>query len=208
MQETPPSMPPDGAVAPSSRPDQQAIDFAHEVFECARRGDAVMLGRLIDKGLPPNLRNDKGDSLVMLASYHGHAEAVRVLLSKQADPNLANDNGQLPIAGAAFKGYRDVIETLLAHGAKVDGASADGRTALIMAAMFNRTEIVDLLIAHGANPDATDANGVTALDAARRMGAPATEAQLAARRAGTAEGDAAPGVSGAAPDAAAPMGQA
>ncbi|MGI4856868.1 MAG: ankyrin repeat domain-containing protein, partial [Janthinobacterium lividum] len=66
----------------------------------------------------------------------------------------------------------------------VDGASADGRTALMMAAMFNRTEIVDLLIAHGANPDATDANGVTALDAARRMGAPATEAQLAARLAG------------------------
>ncbi|MGI4984202.1 MAG: ankyrin repeat domain-containing protein [Janthinobacterium lividum] len=193
MQENHPSTPPAGAVAPSSGPDQQAIEFAHQVFECARRGDAVMLGRLIDKGLPPNLRNDKGDSLVMLASYHGHAEAVRVLLSKQADPNLSNDNGQLPIAGAAFKGYRDVIEALLANGAEVDGASADGRTALMMAAMFNRTEIVDLLIAHGANPDATDANGVTALDAARRMGAPATEAQLAARLTGNGKDDPASG---------------
>lgn len=171
-----------GAVPPSSELDQAAIDFAHEVFECARRGDATMLDRLLSKGLPANLRNDKGDSLVMLASYHGHAAAVKVLLQHQADPNLRNDNGQTPIAGAAFKGYRDVIETLLAHGADVEGASPDGRTALMIAAMFNRVEMVDLLIAHGANPDATDAAGNSARDAAKRMGAVDTEAKLAARQ--------------------------
>jgi ankyrin repeat protein len=53
---------------------------------------------------------------------------------------------------------------------------------LMIAAMFNRTEIVDLLIAHGANPQARDASGVTPLDAANRMGAPDTPAQLAKAR--------------------------
>jgi uncharacterized protein len=160
-------------------PDDDMIAFASEVFDVARRGDAAMLDALLSKGLPPNLRNDKGDSLVMLASYHGHAEAVRVLLGHKADPDLRNDNGQSPIAGAAFKGFRDVIETLLDHGADVEGASPDGRTALMIAAMFNRVEIVELLIARGANPDARDASGFSARDAAERMGAPDTAARLA-----------------------------
>jgi len=114
-------------------PDDELIAFASEVFDVARRGDAAMLDALLGKGLPPNLRNDRGDTLVMLASYHGHADAVRVLLEHKADPDMRNDNGQTPIAGAAFKGFRPVIEVLLEHGADVEGASPDGRTALMVA---------------------------------------------------------------------------
>ena len=44
-----------------------------------------MLGRLLASGLPANLRNHKGDTLLMLASYHGHLDAVRVLLEHGAD---------------------------------------------------------------------------------------------------------------------------
>jgi ankyrin repeat protein len=164
---------------PSGQPiDPELLELAHQVFDLARSGDAAMLAAVIEKGVPPNLRNDKGDSLVMLASYHGHANAVRTLLEHGADPNLRNDNGQTPIAGAAFKGFDTVIETLLAHGADVEGASPDGRTALMIAAMFNRTAIMELLIAHGADPKARDANGVTALDAAARMGAGDAQARL------------------------------
>ena len=124
---------------PSQAPmDPELLALAQQVFDLARRGDAAMLAAVIEKGVPPNLRNDKGDSLVMLASYHGHADAVRTLLERGADPDLRNDNGQTPIAGAAFKGFDKVIETLLAHGADVEGASPDGRTALMVAAMFNR----------------------------------------------------------------------
>jgi uncharacterized protein len=166
--------------SPPAKPeiDPDLLAVAQEVFDLARRGDAAMLATVIEKGVPPNLRNDKGDSLVMLASYHGHTDAVRTLLEHGADPDLRNDNGQTPIAGAAFKGFNAVIETLLAHGADVEGPSPDGRTALMIAAMFNRTEIMDLLIAHGADPKARDANGVTAMDAAGRMGAGDAQAHL------------------------------
>jgi ankyrin repeat protein len=162
--------------------DPDLLDVAREVFDAARRGEAATLAAVIGKGVPPNLRNEKGDSLLMLASYHGHVDAVRALIEHGADPDLRNDNGQSPIAGAAFKGFKEVVEALLAGGADVEGASPDGRTALMIAAMFNRTEIVDLLLAHGANPQARDASGVTPLDAANRMGAPDTPAQLAKAR--------------------------
>ena len=43
----------------------------------ARGGDAALLGEALGAGLPPDLRNDRGDTLLMLASYHGQADAVR-----------------------------------------------------------------------------------------------------------------------------------
>ena len=94
--------------------EQQA--FAEQVFDRARQGDADMLRRLLENGLPANLRNHKGDTLVMLASYHGHLEATRVLLEHGADPLIANDNGQLPVAGAAFKGNLEMVRLLVEQG--------------------------------------------------------------------------------------------
>jgi ankyrin repeat protein len=158
--------------------DDATLEFAHQVFNLARSGESDELARLLGQGLPPNLRNDKGDSLLMLASYHGHLDAVKVLLDHNADPDLRNLNGQTPIAGAAFKGNLPMIELLLEHGADVEGSSPDGRTALMIAAMFNRTEIVEYLVARGANVSAKDANGVDAVQAAKLMGAQNTSARL------------------------------
>src|SRR5699024_9900387 len=45
---------------------------------------------------PQNLTNDSGDTLLMLAAYHGHADTVRALLTRGADPNRLNDRGQSP----------------------------------------------------------------------------------------------------------------
>ncbi|RRV07311.1 ankyrin repeat domain-containing protein [Pseudomonas sp. v388] len=163
---------------PETMTDDEAAEFAEQVFNVARQGDAVMLERLLEKGLPANLRNHKGDTLLMLASYHGHQEAVKVLLKYQADPEIHNDNNQMPIAGAAFKGDLAVVKLLVEGGAKVDGASSDGRTALMMAAMFNRTAIVDYLLSQGADLHARDAKGINALGAAQAMGAAETTEQL------------------------------
>jgi hypothetical protein len=160
-------------------PDEETIEYAQKIFHLVRIGDAETLGPLLAKGLPANLCNHKGDSLLMLASYHGHADAARALLEHGADPEMRNDHGQTPIAGAAYKGDLAMVRLLLEHGADVEGAAPDGKTALMLAAMFNRTEVVDLLLAHGANIDARDAGGLTALAAAQAMGAQDTAAQLA-----------------------------
>ena len=105
-----------------------------QVFDLARHGDAAALAALIARGMPPNLRNEKGDSLVMLAAYHGQADTLRTLLEAGASPDIRNAMGQTPIAGAAYKGFKEIVEILLAHGADVEGASPDGRTALMTAA--------------------------------------------------------------------------
>ncbi|MGI4944245.1 MAG: ankyrin repeat domain-containing protein [Janthinobacterium lividum] len=159
--------------------DDDTIAFAARMFDYARSGHAEELAQVLAMGLPPNLRNDKGDTLVMLASYHGHADAVRRLLAAGADPGIANDRGQTPLAGACFKGDADVVRALLNGGAAVDGHGGDGRTPLMTAAMFNRMEIVELLLDHGADPSLCDARGMTAEDLAKHLNAPDTSEWLA-----------------------------
>lgn len=171
---------------PKPELDSETLAFAGRVFQFARMGHAEELAGLFAQGLPANLRNDKGDSLLMLAAYNGQIEATRVILEAGGDPELANDRGQTPLAGAAFKGDAAIAKLLLEHGAQVNGIGDGTRTALMTAAMFDRTEMVDLLLAHGADPDLRDASGKSAADMARAMGAQATPDQLdrAPRRAG------------------------
>jgi ankyrin repeat protein len=160
--------------------DAQLRQHLKEMFDLARQGDAAALARLLGLGVPVDLRNEKGDTLLMLACYHGRLDAARVLLEHGADTEIYNDNGQLPLAAAVFKDYRDVAELLLAKGARVDGAAPDGRTALMMAAMFNRTGMLDLMLAHGGDPHARNMKGLSARDLAQAMGAPETAKQLEA----------------------------
>jgi ankyrin repeat protein len=167
------------APQPAARTlDADTLAFAQKVFQLVRSGAAEQLKPLLDQGLPANISNERGDSYLMLASYHGHLDAARLLLEHGADPEMRNDQGQTPIAGAAFKGDLAMLRLLLDHGADVEGASPDGKTALMLAAMFNRTEALDLLLERGARIDAADVNGRTALDAARIMGAADTAARL------------------------------
>ncbi len=164
--------------------DDATLAFAGRVFQYARMGHAEELAELFGQGLPANLRNDKGDSLLMLAAYNGQAATVRVILEAGGDPELANDRGQTPLAGACFKGDLEIARLLIAHGAKVDGEGDGTRTALMVAAMFDRTELVALLLAHGADPARRDASGMTAADMARQMGAGAAASQLEGKGAG------------------------
>jgi uncharacterized protein len=175
MQQQAPPRPPS-----ASELDEDTLAFVRKVFHFARAGEAAELAALLDQGLPPNLRNERGDSLLMLACYHGHADAARALLEHGADPEIMNDAGQTPLAGAAFKGDTAIATLLLDHGAAVDNAGPNGKTALMFAAMFNRVAIVRLLLARGADPFRLDADGNAILDAARRMGAADTAELLAA----------------------------
>jgi ankyrin repeat protein len=160
--------------------DEDTLAFVRRVFGFARAGDSAELAPLLAQGLPANLRNERGDSLLMLACYHGHPDAARLLLEHGADPEIMNDAGQAPLHGAAFKGDLATATLLLERGARVDAAGPNGKTALLFAAMFNRVDIARLLLAHGADPLRRDADGNAILDAARKMGASDTAALLAA----------------------------
>jgi hypothetical protein len=169
----------DSAQADAPVMDQETYEMIQQLFQLVRSDDAARLKGLFERGFDaPNIRDGKGNSLLMLASYNGQLEMTRVLLEHGGDPQLANDMGQIPLAGAAFKGNTEMARLLIDHGADVNARMPDGKTALMFAAMFDRTEIIDLLLEYGADASIQSGDGSTALNMAQAIEANAAHAHL------------------------------
>ena len=122
--------------------DPGVIELAGRVFDLARSGSTEELAAYVDAGVPVNLTNDKGDTLLILAAYHGHPETVGSLLDRGADSARVNDRGQTALAAAVFRQSADSVTRLLAAGADPD---AGGPSARATAAFFELPEMSGLL---------------------------------------------------------------
>jgi ankyrin repeat protein len=120
-------------------PDPQLVAIAHACFDFARSGDTARLHAYVEKGVPANLTDANGNTLLMLAAYHGHAQTVEALVAQGADPDRTNDRGQSPMAGAIFKGEGEVVRVLLAAGADPDLGTPSARATALM---FDRADLL------------------------------------------------------------------
>jgi ankyrin repeat protein len=122
--------------------DAETIAFAGRVFDLAREGDAATLASYVDGGLPVNLTNDKGDTLLILAAYYDQPDAVDALLARGADHTRVNDRGQTALAAAVFRKSEPIVRALLAAGADPAGGTP---SALATAEFFDLPEMAALL---------------------------------------------------------------
>ena len=121
---------------------EEMVQFAGRLFDLARTGATDAVRAYIAAGVSPNLHNDRGDTLLMLAAYHGHAATVRALLDGGADPDRCNDRGQSPLAGAVFRGEDDVVRVLVEGGAD---PARGAPSAFDTARMFGRDDLLAVL---------------------------------------------------------------
>lgn len=110
-----------------------------ECADLARDGDADALLARLDAGVPVDRADTGGNTLLMLAAYHGNAAVVSALLDRGADVNRLNDRGQSPLAGAVFKGEDTIVWLLLEAGADVDAGSP---SAAATAELFGRGDLL------------------------------------------------------------------
>ena len=129
-----------------SADENDVIELANRAFAAARAGRTDELAALLTAGVPVNLCNEAGDTLVMLASYHGNLAAVKTLIDRGADANRANDRGQTPLAGAVFKAEDEIVTALLDGGAD---PFAGQPSAVDTARMFGRHELLALFERNG-----------------------------------------------------------
>ena len=99
-----PNEPGSGLTEPGSPVPPELVEIAHACFDFARQGETARLSAYVDRGVPVDLTDASGNTLLMLAAYHGRAGTVVALLERGADPDRLNDRGQSPLAGAIVKG--------------------------------------------------------------------------------------------------------
>lgn len=132
--------PREGSGLSQLTPQERAL--LEDTFERARSGDVAGLVELLDLGVPVNLTNGRGDTLLMLATYHGHAAAVGLLLERGADTDRVNDAGQTPVAAAVFRQREDLVRALLEAGAD---PAAGPKSAYAIADYFDLPAMAALL---------------------------------------------------------------
>src|ERR1700676_2412924 len=128
--------------------DKRSAELPQMALDFARRGETDSLAVMLRHGLPANLADHKGNTLLMLAAYNDNVETARMLL----------EHG----GGVAFKGYEEIVALLLKHGADIDADNGGGMTPLMFAAMFGRTKVVEQLKRQGASLKRRNCMGVSA----------------------------------------------
>jgi ankyrin repeat protein len=132
-------------VRPGGTLDSEVLDLVSRIFDMARSGHTATLAAYLDAGVPANLTNTNGDTLVMLASYYGHDSTVAALIARGADVNRPDKRGQTPLAGAVFKNETTIMELLL--GADADPL-AGSPSALETARFFGKEQLARQLLQH------------------------------------------------------------
>ncbi|MEU9827441.1 ankyrin repeat domain-containing protein [Micromonospora chersina] len=122
--------------------DAETLAFAHRMFDLARAGTTDELAANVDAGLPVNLTNDKGDTLLILAAYHAHPQTVGALLARGADPARTNDRGQTALAAAVFRRNAEAVRALLDAGADPEHGDP---SAVETARFFDLPDMLTLL---------------------------------------------------------------
>ncbi|WP_225947222.1 ankyrin repeat domain-containing protein [Plantactinospora soyae] len=112
------------------------------MFDLARAGRTEELIGYVDAGLPVNMTNDKGDTLLILAAYHARPATVAALLDRGADHARTNDRGQTALAAAAFRSSTDAVTALVRAGADPAHGSP---SAIETAVFFDLSDMLALL---------------------------------------------------------------
>ncbi len=130
--------------------------------------------RAIEAMLPSvdvNASDETGSTMLMLASFGGHENAVRLLCENDADPNRTDSNQRTALMYAATGSSTRTVEILLEHGADVNAIEGEeGWTALMFAAAEGQAEVVQALLDGGASPGLIDIDGESAASFASKAG--------------------------------------
>ncbi len=110
------------------------------------RPDLVIL--LLEHGADPSIADAENSTPLLVSSYGGRVENVKLLIRAGARVNEAESRYHFtPLIDAAWKGHTGVVRVLLDNGEDVTATTVDGKTALDKARSEGHEDIVEILSA-------------------------------------------------------------
>jgi uncharacterized protein len=133
------------------------------LMACARSGNVAGAKALLDAGAETDGADAwQGQTALMTAVAHRHADMAALLLERKADVAARSKTGFTAMLFAAREGDVRIGERLHAAGAGVNESARDGSTPLLVAIVKGHEEFATWLLNRGADPNASG-TGYTAL---------------------------------------------
>lgn len=121
---------------------------------------------LLSNGLSISAKDDKGFTLLHLASAKGWPGAVKYLIDQGASLDEVTNKGSTPLHLASFYGNKDVVTLLVGKNANLNAKNHSGTTPLLMACRNGQLEVGLILVKHGACIQTKDNSGISPILAA------------------------------------------
>lgn len=131
----------------------EQLEYLNSLFDLARNGQTAELLTSVDHGIPVDLTDHKGDTLLILATYNGHPDLVDELIRRNADVHRLNARGQSALTCAVFVQDERSVRSLLAAGADPDAGAQSPRAVV---EMFN-LEVMRPLLDAASTPGEDEA---------------------------------------------------
>ena len=91
----------------------RGYSYKEEVFlDSAKDGDVIGVKLFLYAGMSPEVKNQDGETPLLLAARNDHASAVRALLDHGADPNAKDKDGKTALKWAQDTHRTDVAKLL------------------------------------------------------------------------------------------------
>jgi uncharacterized protein len=141
-----------------------AQDAAGDIFDLVNAGDAAGVEQALASGVDVNIRDELGQTPMVVAALAGQGGVAWVLLRHGADIKARTDKGMTALHAAAYAGDMEILSLLLDNGASVnDQENFAHITPLHAAAEENHPQVVfELVYALKADPSLVDVKGYTA----------------------------------------------
>ncbi len=133
------------------------------MLKAAESHDPTQIALYLKAGMPVDVRDERGWTPLMVASFNGNEAVAQVLILHGADIKACDHGGYTPLHWAAHNGYQNVVRLFISKGVNRNVQSNYGWTPLLQAAARGHLEIVSDLLKAGAYPDLSSRDGWTPL---------------------------------------------
>ncbi|MET6995920.1 ankyrin repeat domain-containing protein [Chitinophaga defluvii] len=116
------------------------------IFAAIQKNDTAAIRQWINQGNNLEVRNDKGETPLMAATYNNNIPVAQMLIAARADVNAQDHMQNSPFLYAGASGYLDILKLCMKAGARYDVYNRYGGTALIPACERGHVAIVAELL--------------------------------------------------------------
>lgn len=135
----------------------------YRLIKAVEQGDAPAVASMLKAGMNVDVRNERRQTALLVATHANNVAIARVLIEAGADVNAKDDIQDSPYLYAGARGHLEILKLTLAHGADLRSTNRYGGTALIPASERGHVETVDTLISAGVDVNHVNNLGWTAL---------------------------------------------